>query len=174
MGTEACNPNSAEKYAMVVFVKSAWCVPVQLFLLARYSSNSRNTAEYWRRNEGSSAKRANRSDLISDKSLTGLWFVRNHRVGSITSNSWRASNVQLHQRFCASSGSRWRFCGSELFTILGESTSTPLVKITHSVSAMTGDHRLRSGVPCFMPRGPLFGECHGGVPFAKDFCDPVE
>ena len=25
-----------------------------------------------------------------------------------------------------------------------------------------------------MPRGPFFGECHGGIPFAKDFCDLVE
>src|SRR6185437_1246208 len=151
MGTEACNPNSAEKYAMVVFVKSAWCVPAQLFLLARYSSNRRNTAEYWRRNDGSSAKRANRSGLTSDKSLTGLWFARNHKVGSTTSNSWRASHVQLHQRFCASSGKRRRFCGRELFTIVGESTSTPLVKIMQSVSAMTGDHRSRSSMPCLMP-----------------------
>src|SRR5574339_176803 len=121
MGTEACNPNSAEKYAMVVLVKSAWCVPAQLFLLARYSSNRRNTAEYWRRNDGSSANRVSRSGLTSDKSLTGLWFVRNHRVGSIPSNSWRASNVQLHQRFFASSGRRLRLWGrasGELFTTL--------------------------------------------------------
>src|SRR5574337_2199877 len=145
MGTEACNPNSAEKYAMVVLVKSAWCVPTQLFLLARYSSNKRNTAEYWRRNDGSSANRANRSGLTSDKSLTGLWFVRNHRVGSITSNSWRASNVQLHQRFCASSGKRLRLWGSDpekLFTALRTSTNTPLVKIMHSVPATVGNHRL--------------------------------
>lgn len=30
------------------------------------------------------------------------------------------------------------------------------------------------GVPCLMPRGPLFRECHGGIPFAKNFCDPVQ
>ena len=39
-------------------------------LFDRYSSNKRSTAEYWRRKDGSSASRVNRSGLTSASSLT--------------------------------------------------------------------------------------------------------
>jgi hypothetical protein len=35
------------------------------------------------------------------------------------------------------------------------------------------DWRERSGVTGFMPGSPLVGECHGGIPFSKDFCNSV-
>src|SRR5689334_20425221 len=33
--------------------------------------------------------------------------------------------------------------------------------------------RGRSGVTCLVPRVPLLGECHGGIPFAKHFRNSV-
>src|SRR6476620_11201191 len=92
----------------------------------------------------------------------------------MASKSWRASTVQLHQIFRDSSDSRARLAGICVCT-----ESMGVVVFTQSpckvdMKAARRRSRVeRSGVTCLMPRVPLIGECHGGIPFAKHFRNSV-
>src|SRR6185503_7350957 len=113
---------------MVGAFRSPCCVLNQLRSFWRYSSNILSAAEYSRIYEGSLARYMSRSGLTSTRSWTGLWLVRIQSVGSMCSNSRRASGVQLHQIFIASSLRRESPVGmacDDLSAVCGVSTAPP-------------------------------------------------
>src|SRR6267378_850249 len=95
MGTEACNPNSAQKYATGRFMDSGYEVANQVPADVASCVAAATTASYRRRNAGST--RRNNS--------MGLCWVRRHSAGSSMRNSARALRFQLQDRLAATAAS---------------------------------------------------------------------
>src|SRR5881296_3570355 len=105
MGTEACNPNSAQKYATGRLRDSGYDVANQVPPDVASCAAAAATSSYSRRNAGSAAQAASRSGATRRNSSMGLCWVRRHSAGSSMRNSARALRFQLHDRFLATAAS---------------------------------------------------------------------
>src|SRR6266550_3212626 len=107
MGTEACSPNSAQKYAIVRLTDSGYDVANQVPADVASCAAAVATASYRRRNAGSAAQAASRSGATRRNSSMGLCWLRRHSAASSVRNSARALRFQLHDRLAATAASPW-------------------------------------------------------------------
>src|SRR6266567_5264828 len=105
MGTEACSPNSAQKYAIVRLTDSGYAVANQVPADVASCAAAAATASYRRRNAGSAAQAESRAGSTRRSSSMGLCWVRRHSAGSSMRNSARALRFQLQDRFLATAAS---------------------------------------------------------------------
>src|SRR2546423_10231459 len=105
MGTEACSPNSAQKYAIGRLTDSGYAVANQVPAAVASCATAAVTASYRLRNAGSSAQAASRAESTRRKSSMGLCWVRRHSAGSSMRNSARALRFQLQDRLAATAAS---------------------------------------------------------------------
>src|SRR6266567_771226 len=105
MGTEACSPNSAQKYAIGRLTSSGYAVANQVPADVASCAAAATTASYSWRNAGSCAHTASRAGSTRRNSSMGLCWVRRHSAGSSMRNSARALRFQLHDRFLATPSS---------------------------------------------------------------------
>jgi len=105
MGTEACNPNSAQKYATGRLIDSGYEVANQVPADVASCVAAATTASYRRRNAGSAAQAASRAGSTRRNNSMGLCWVRRHSAGSSMRNSARALRFQLQDRLAATAAS---------------------------------------------------------------------
>src|SRR5437016_14450865 len=101
MGTEACSPNSAQKYAIGRLTDWGYDVANQVPVDVASCAAAAATASYRRRNAGSAAQAASRAGSTRRNSSMGLCWVRRHSATSSMRNSARALRFQLHDRLAA-------------------------------------------------------------------------
>src|SRR5256885_16939295 len=101
MGTEACSPNSAQKYAIGRLTDSGYAVANQVPAAVASCATAVVTAPYRRRNAGSAAQAASRAGSTRRNSSIGLCWVWRHNAGSSKRASARALQFQLDAKLAA-------------------------------------------------------------------------
>src|SRR2546425_13257740 len=105
MGTEACNPNSAQKYATGRFMDSGYEVANQVPADVASCVAAATTASYRRRKAGSAAQTASRAGSTRRNNSMGLCWARGDVAGSSLRKSAPALPVQLQDRLAATARS---------------------------------------------------------------------
>src|SRR5205814_2284726 len=101
MGTEACSPNSAQKYATGRLASCGYDVANHVPPGVASCAVAAATASYRLRNTASAAHAASRAGSTRRSSSMGLCWVRRHSAASSSRNRARALRFQLHDRLAA-------------------------------------------------------------------------
>src|SRR5947208_14510639 len=99
MGTEACSPNSAQKYAIGRLTDSGYEVANQVPADVASCAAAAATASYRPRNAGSAAQVATRAGSTRRNRSLGVCWVRSQRPGSIQLQIARTFVLQQPRSF---------------------------------------------------------------------------